>query len=334
MSVKIVGLGASTPHNKVSNEDISQHLDTTDTWISTRTGIKTRYHSGPGEHTSQLAYDAGLAAINSMSEHNSIDTLILATTTPDKKCPATAPKVASMLGLKGVTAFDINAVCTGFVYALEIAESYIRSGKSERVLVIGADVYSTLLDREDRATFPLFGDGAGAIILESGDEENVLASYTGSDGTFEELITVERGGSESALNTNGKMNPYFQMKGREVFFKAIAHMKESIFKAMNLADVPITSLDYIVPHQANKRIIDTLSNIFDLHEEKALTSLEEFGNTSSASIPITLTKHVLEGTITSGDRLAIVAFGGGITWGAAILKWPETKIKAKLIKGK
>ncbi|TFH90263.1 beta-ketoacyl-ACP synthase III [Vibrio ouci] len=331
MPVKIVGLGASIPYKKVSNEDISKELDTTDSWITTRTGIKTRYHSGPDEYTSQLAYNAGLAAINSMSARYDIDTLILATTTPDRKCPATAPKVASMLGLKGITAFDMNAVCTGFVYALEMAESFIRSGKSERVLVIGADVYSTLLDKEDRATFPLFGDGAGAMIIENGDEENILSSYTGSDGRYEQLITVEGGGSESALREKESKNAFFTMQGKDVFLKAISHMKNAVIKASDLANLPVTDLDFIVPHQANKRIIDTLSSLFDLREEQALTSLEEFGNTSSASIPITLTKHVLEGTIKPGNKVAITAFGGGITWGAAILKWPEINIEPEFI---
>ncbi|MBD2784464.1 ketoacyl-ACP synthase III [Xenorhabdus sp. DI] len=331
MAVKIVGLGASLPRHKVSNKKISDNLDTSDEWITTRTGIKNRFHSSDGEHTSTLAYKAGKAALSSMNRKDDfdIDTLILATSTPDRLCPATAPKVATMLGVGRIRAFDINAVCTGFVYGLELAETFLRSGKSKRLMLIGADVFTTILDKNDRATYPLFGDGAGAIILEQGDEENLLATYTGSDGEYENLITILNGGSESKLSKNrsfGMEHSYFKMEGKEVFLKAISHMESSVQKVLKLSGTTASEIDYIVPHQANKRIIDTLTQLLGMKKDQALMSLEEFGNTSTASIPLTLAMHAECQTVRPGHKIVITAFGGGITWGAAVLKWPSTKI--------
>ncbi|MDC9615230.1 ketoacyl-ACP synthase III [Xenorhabdus khoisanae] len=332
-AVKIVGLGASLPKHQVSNKGISEYLDTNDEWITTRTGIKNRFHATEGEYTSYLAFKAGKAALSSMNIENSIeiDTLIVATSTPDRLCPATAPKVATMLGLGKIRAFDINAVCTGFVYGLELAESFIRSGKSKRLMLIGADVFTTILDKNDRTTYPLFGDGAGAVILEQGDEENILSTYTGSDGEYENLITILNGGSESKLSVSRdtfSKSSYFKMEGKEVFLKAISYMKGSVQKVLELSNTNTSEIDYIVPHQANKRIIDTLTQLFDLKETQALMSLEEFGNTSAASIPLTLAVHARNNTIKPGNKIVLTAFGGGITWGAAVIKWPNSVFRS------
>ncbi|MFV8846116.1 beta-ketoacyl-ACP synthase III [Serratia fonticola] len=334
MGVKIIGLGASIPLKLVTNEDLSKVLDTSDEWITTRTGIKRRYHSSLNETTSYLSYKAGIAALRSVTQadDSDIDTLIVATSTPDRRCPATAPKVATMLGLGKIRAFDINAVCTGFVYALELADALIRSGKSRRLMLLGADVFTSILDKQDRTTYPLFGDAAGAMILTNSDDDNILSTYTGSDGEYEHLITIPDGGTESALRLDGvSTNIFFKMAGKEVFLKAISHMKESVNEVLNLSGLAKEDVDYLVPHQANKRIIDTLTQFLDLNEDQALMSLEEYGNTSAASIPITLAKHVKSGTINSGNKIVVTAFGGGITWGAALLRWPDEKINADLI---
>ncbi|KAF6656664.1 ketoacyl-ACP synthase III [Enterobacteriaceae bacterium EKM102V] len=333
MGVKIIGLGASVPTKSVTNEELSQSLDTSDEWITTRTGIKRRHHSSPLETTSYLAYKAGEAAMKSLTHDDSsdIDTLIVATSTPDRKCPATAPKVATMLGLGKISAFDINAVCTGFVYGLELADALIRSGKSRKLMLIGADVFTSILSKQDRTTYPLFGDAAGAMILTRSEDDNILATFTGSDGEYENLITIPDGGTESALKQdNDDADVFFRMEGREVFTKAISQMKESINEVLKRGGLVKENMDYLVPHQANKRIIDTLSQLFDLKEDQALTSLEDYGNTSAASIPITLARHVKAGTINSGKKIVLTAFGGGITWGAVVLRWPNEKINADI----
>ncbi|KAA0015596.1 ketoacyl-ACP synthase III [Salinicola corii] len=334
MGVKIIGLGASVPLKLVTNEELSRVLDTSDEWITTRTGIKRRHHSSSSETTSYLSYKAGVAALRSVthSDDSDVDTLIVATSTPDRRCPATAPKVAAMLRLGKIRALDINAVCTGFIYALELADALIRSGKSKKLMLIGADVFTTILNKQDRTTYPLFGDAAGAMILTNSDDDNILSTYTGSDGEYENLITIPDGGTESALRPDGvNADVFFRMEGKEVFLKAIAHMKESVSEALNLSGLSKENVDYIVPHQANKRIIDTISQLFELNKDQALMSLEEYGNTSAASIPITLVRHVKVGTIKPGNKIVVTAFGGGITWGAAVLRWPDEKINANVI---
>lgn len=337
MPVRLTGLGASVPQQKVTNDWFSSTLETSDEWITSRTGIKTRFHAGEGEYTSHLACNAGRAALESRGEtrRTAIDTLILATTTPDRSCPASAPGVAARLGLGTITAFDINAVCSGFIYGLEIAEALLRSRKAQCVMLIGADVFSTILDKNDRSTWPLFGDGAGAIILEySESEENLIITRSGSDGEFTDLITVPDGGTESKLRAGNKDTPvqcFFTMHGKEVFFKAVSKMGEMIEKVLSESGLSIQEIDYLVPHQANLRIIDTLVRQFDMNKEQALVSLDEFGNTSAASIPITLAKFAQNRTIKGGDKIVLAAFGGGLTWGAGILQWPEEEIKVSFL---
>lgn len=335
MNVKITGIGAAIPDNKVTNDDISELVDTNSEWIVTRTGIKNRFHAQSGVYTSELAVAAGKAAIDGMVNNTPIDALILATSTPDRLCPASGPKVAYKLGLGNISAFDINAVCTGFIYGLELADALLRSGKFRKIILIGADVFTSILDPKDRTTFPLFGDAAGALILETGDgENNLLATLTGSDGRYEDLITIKNEGSESKMTLQDKENTsdnYFRMEGKEVFLKAVSHMKESIKEILTLSGITEKEIDILVPHQANLRIINTLADIFDLNHEKVLISLDEFGNTSAASIPLTLAKGIIDRKISGGDSIVITAFGGGITWGAGVIKWPSEKINSKIV---
>ena len=338
MGIKISGLAAAVPDNKVTNHDLAKTLDTSDEWIRGRTGIQSRYHAHAEQTTGYLAYQAGKAAIDSMcspSEEKDIDTLILATTTPDRACPATAPKVAARLKLDNVSAFDISAVCSGFVYGLSVAEGLLRSGQSKRLLLIGADVFSTVLDPADRVTYPLFGDAAGAMILEYDSKKNhLIATSTGSDGNGYDLLTIKSGGGESKLakaTSSNNSDHFFSMDGKAVFVQAISHKKHAVVDMLEAQQLKATDIDCLVPHQANLRIINTLLELLDLGSDKALISLREFGNTSAASIPLTLAKGCMEGNLHGNDKIVVTAFGGGLTWGAALFIWPEQVINANII---
>jgi 3-oxoacyl-[acyl-carrier-protein] synthase-3 len=325
MGVRIVGLGGALPPLEVTNEDLEKRLDTTSEWIVSRTGILKRYAVTEGISTSDLAYAAAQAAIENASGSSRIDMLILATTTPDRRCPATAPKVAEKLGLRGISAFDVNAVCSGFIYALQIGTASIKAGFAKRVLVIGADVFSSIINKEDRSTVPIFGDGAGAIILEESEFNEVLDIETGSDGSLEELITIRAGGVESKVNA-GAGHPddiYFSMSGKEVFSRAIKCMNDSVIGLLERNKLRIQDIDCLVPHQANLRIIRTLAEQLGVPYERAAVSLDQFGNTSAASIPLALTQACIDYTLKRHDRVVLTAFGGGVTWGSALLSWPE-----------
>ncbi len=338
MGIKISGLSAAVPENKITNHDLARTLDTNDEWIITRTGIKSRYHARAEQTTSYLAYQAGKAAIASMcpfSEKRNIDTLIVATTTPDRLCPATAPKVAAKLELGHISAFDISAVCSGFIYGLSVAEALLRSGQSKKLMLIGVDVFSTILDPSDRATYPLFGDAAGAIILEYHPQQNhLIATSTGCDGSGYDLLTIKAGGSESKLAkivSPNENDHFFHMDGKAVFMQAVSHMKQAVEDVLETQELKATDIDRLVPHQANIRIINTLLELFDLKSDKALVSLHDFGNTSAASIPLTLAKGYMEGNLHPNDKVVVTAFGGGLTWGAGLLIWPEQPINANII---
>jgi 3-oxoacyl-[acyl-carrier-protein] synthase-3 len=327
MGVRISGLGGALPPLEVTNEDLEKRLDTTSEWIVSRTGILKRYAVTAGISTSDLAFEAAQAAIQNASGNTSIDMLILATTTPDRRCPATAPKVAEKLGLRGISAFDVNAVCSGFIYALQIGTASIKAGFAKRVLVIGADVFSAIINKEDRATVPIFGDGAGAVILEQSDTNEIIDIETGSDGSLEELITIRAGGVESSMSDEGAHpdDIYFSMSGKEVFTRAIKCMNDSVLGLLERNGLSINDVDCLVPHQANLRIIKTLADQLGIPHERAAISLNEFGNTSAASIPLALTQACIGSMLNAQDRVVLTAFGGGVTWGSALLKWPKLK---------
>jgi len=331
----LAGVGAFLPEQVVSNLDLTRQLDTTDEWITSRVGIHERRRAAPGQATSDLAVAAGARAI-SMARLNgaeSIDTVIVATTTPDKLCPATAPSVATRLGLEGAAAFDVAAVCTGFVYALSVGAGLIAAGTSRGVLVIGADVYSTIINPQDRSTAVIFGDGAGAVVLRPGGHHETGAlgpAVLGSDGEHRDLIQIPAGGSSQRSTSHPPTteDQYFTMAGPTVFRHAVARMSEVSRQALDAAGWDVSDVDRFVAHQANARILDAVTKKIGLPHERQLSNIATVGNTGAASIPILLAEAVTNRGVAPGDRLLMTAFGGGLTWGAITLRWPDLALHA------
>ncbi len=322
----LCGLAGWLPPRVVTNEELSQRLDTSDNWIRTRTGIGRRHFAEPGQATSDLAVEAGRRALRSAGVTD-VDAVVVATTTPDRSCPATAPLVADRLGLVGAAAFDISAVCTGFVYGLASAAGLIAAGVAERVLLIGADTYSTIVDPDDRTNAIIFGDGAGAVVLRAGHagEPGAVGHFDlGSDGTGEELIMVPAGGSRqrSASHLAAAQDHYFAMRGKEVFRHAVTRMTASARATLTLGDRKVEDIDRIVPHQANLRILRSVAEDLGLPPERLVTNVESVGNTGAASIPLALADAVARHTIHAGEHVLLTAFGGGLTWGSCLLTWP------------
>lgn len=327
----ITGLGAWTPPVAVTNDMLAAELDTSDEWIRTRTGIGQRHIVSPGTSTGDLAVEAGRRALASSPDGHLVDAVVLATSTPDRSCPATAPLVASKLGLPGVAAFDVAAVCTGFVYALATAAGLISARVADTVLVIGADTFSTILDPNDRATRVIFGDGAGAMVLRAGDDDEpgvLLGFDLGSDGRDRELITVPAGGSEqrSTRLDPAEAELYFQMDGKPVFTRAVRRMAESAQTVLTAVGWTPEDVDRLVAHQANIRILKACARELGLPLERVVCNLGRVGNTVAASIPLALTDAAASGELTPGDRVVLTAFGGGLTWGATALIWPSINV--------
>jgi 3-oxoacyl-[acyl-carrier-protein] synthase-3 len=328
----ICGAGYWLPSRVVTNAELCTRLDTSEDWIVSRTGISRRRRIGPSEATSDLAVEAGSAALKSAGG-TSVDAVVLATTTPDHPCPATAPAVAARLGLGGVAAFDVAAVCSGFVYGLAAAAGFIAAGMAERVLLIAAEAFSTLLDPDDRSTVPIFGDGAGAVVLRSGqaDEPGAVGPLVlGSDGDRSELIMVQAGGSRHPTQglVSDPASRYFQMRGREVYRMAVERMSAAATQALAAAGWQRSDVDRLAAHQANARINAAVAAALGLHRETVLANIAEVGNTAAASIPVLLAQAALSGALQPGHRVLLAAFGGGLTWGAATLTWPELDIYA------
>ncbi|MFE4973800.1 beta-ketoacyl-ACP synthase III [Kitasatospora sp. NPDC056651] len=321
------GLGTFLPPRAVTNHELSQRLDTSDEWIRTRTGIRERYWVEPGTATGDLAVEAGGRALKSAGV-DTVDAVVLATTTPDHPCPATAPWVAARLGLRGVPAYDVAAVCAGFVYALANAAGLILAGVADRVLVIGAETYSSILDPADRNTAVIFGDGAGAVVLEAGrsDEPGALLGFDlGSDGEQHDLIAIPGGGSRQR---SGGLAPdpsqaYFTMQGKRVFTQAVTRMSDSSRTLLERLDWPSESVDRLVGHQANVRILHAVADDLGIARERAVVNLDRVGNTSAASIPLALADAAADGDLNPGERVLLTAFGGGLAWGSAALVWPD-----------
>ena len=328
----LAGLGSYLPPRRVTNEELAARFGTSDEWITTRTGIRTRHWAAPGVATSDLAVEAGHRALKSADlplEPGAVDAVVLATTTPDHPCPATAPQVAARLGLGTVAAYDVAAVCSGFLYALATASAQITAGQARRVLVIGAETYSTILNPADQTTSVIFGDGAGAVVLSAtsdADRPGVLLGVDlGADGSRQDLIIIPGGGSR-ARSTPGEPEPqdrYFSMRGREVFAEAVTRMGDSAAALLHRIGWPVDSVDHLVGHQANVRILRALAQRLGLPEDRAVVNLDRVGNTSAASIPLALSDAAAAGTLTAGSRVLLTAFGGGLTWGAAALTWPD-----------
>lgn len=313
----IAGVGSALPRRRVDNDELAKTVDTSDKWIVERTGIRSRYVAGEGETTATLARDAALRAL----EHAGVDAkdvglIVLATATPDQTFPSSATKVQAMLGIDDCIAFDVHAVCTGFLYALTVADSMLRCGSAKTALVIGAETFSRIIDWEDRATCVLFGDGAGALVLRSEEgERGILATRLHADGRHNDMLFVD--GGPSTTGTVGKL----RMKGREVFRHAVVNLSEVLSEVLAAAGLAAEDIDWVVPHQANARILDATSKKLGLPPEKIVVTVDRHANTSAASVPLALDTAVRDGRIKRGDIVILEAMGGGFTWGAAALKY-------------
>ncbi|HYL27313.1 MAG TPA: beta-ketoacyl-ACP synthase III [Candidatus Nitrosotalea sp.] len=322
--VKIVGVGHYAPSRIVTNSDLEAWLETTDEWITTRTGMKRRHWASEDEATSDLATAAGSAAlVDAGLNAKQIDCFIVATVTPDYDFPATACLVANKLGATERPAFDIAIACSGFIYGLTVASGLIRSGVYERIMLIGAESLSKILDKEDRSTAILFGDGAGAVILERSNEDSFLASELGADGSRPELLYAQGSGARKPLDheaLDAKVH-LIHMQGRETFKLAVQRMVEATGSVLKKTNATKSDIRFLIPHQANRRIIDATARYLELPEEKVVINIAEYGNTSAASIPMALSETVRAGLIKPDDLIVFVAFGGGLSWGAVGGRW-------------
>src|SRR5680860_347663 len=317
------GLGTAVPPRVVTNDDLAQVMDTSDEWIRSRTGIHQRHVASMDTATSDIAIEAGAAALKSAGTTD-VDAVIVATTTPDRLCPGTAPTVAAGLGLSGAGAFDIAAVCSGFVYALASGAGLIAAGIADRVLVIGAETINRFMDPEDRGTSVIFGDGAGAVVLRGGrpDELGAVGPFDlGSDGEGADLISVAVGGSRhpSNLPVERANDHFFSMDGREVYRRSIPAMVASSRNVLAKAGLGVADVDRLVGHQANSRILDAVARGLGIPEERCTINIAKYGNTAAATIPLALADAGLR----AGDKVLLTAFGGGLTWGSALVIWPE-----------
>ena len=318
---KIAGTGGYLPERVMTNKEFEDLVDTSDEWIRERTGIKRRHIAAEGETTSDMALAAAHKAIDAAGcEASDIDLIIVATTTPDKVFPSTACIVQRRLGVKKIPAFDVHAACSGFIYALDIADRSIRTGGATRALVIGAETYSRILDWSDRATCVLFGDGAGAVVLQAADEPGVLSTHIHADGEFEDLLEVPAGISSGYSQLRAEA-AYIQMKGNEVFRKAVGTLGSIARETLSANNIDKHEISWLVPHQANLRIITAAAKKFDLPMERVVVTVDEHANTSSASIPLALDTAVRDGRIRRGELLLFEAFGAGFTWGSALVRY-------------
>ncbi len=313
----ILGTGSALPARRVSNAELAETVDTSDEWIVERTGIRARYIAGEGETTATLAADASRNALAAAGlDAASIDLIVLATATPDQTFPSSATKVQAMLGINDCVAFDVAAVCSGFLYALSVAESMIRAGSAKTALVIGSETFSRILDWEDRSTCVLFGDGAGAVVLGGVDDgRGVLAAKLHADGRHNQLLYVD--GGPSTTGTVGKV----RMEGPAVFKHAVTNLANVLTETLAAAGLTAADIDWVVPHQANARILDATARKLGLDPAKVVVTVDQHANTSAASVPLALDVAVRDGRIKSGDLVVLEAMGGGFTWGAAAIRW-------------
>jgi 3-oxoacyl-[acyl-carrier-protein] synthase-3 len=313
----VKGVGSALPKRQVTNQELASTVDTSDEWIVERTGIRSRYVAGDGETTGSLATQAARNALESAGlSATDIDLIVLATATPDQTFPSTATKVQAALGINDCIAFDVHAVCTGFLYALSVADSMLRSGNADHALVIGAETFSRILDWEDRATCVLFGDGAGALVLSAEEgERGILSTKLHADGRHNDLLFVD--GGPSTTGTVGKL----RMKGREVFRHAVVNLADVLNEVLEGASLTAADVDWVVPHQANARILDATAKKLGLPPEKVVVTVDRHANTSAASVPLAFDTAVKDGRIKAGDVVVLEAMGGGFTWGAAALRY-------------
>ncbi len=316
---RLLGTGSALPRRVVTNAELAQKVDTSDEWIVARTGIRQRHIAGPDETTSTLAIAAARAALADAGvEASSIGLIILATATPDNTFPATATKVQAALGCQGGVAFDVAAVCSGFLYALATADSLLRTGMARRALVIGAETFSRILDWEDRTTCVLFGDGAGAVVLEAPSDQSegvgILATRLHADGDQHDLLYVD--GGPSTTQTVG----HVRMRGQEVFRHAVVNLSDVLKEVLEETGISPQDLDWVVPHQANARILDATARKLGISPEKVVVTVDRHANTSAASVPLALDIARKDGRIKTGDLVMLEAMGGGFTWGASLIR--------------
>ena len=312
------GVGAYLPERVVTNDELAACMDTSDAWIRERTGIRERRIAAPGEKTSDLALKASRSALEAAGkEARELDLIVLATATPDRTFPSTATVVQAGLGMTGGAAFDVQAVCSGFIYALAVADNFIRAGQSRRALVVGAETFSRILDWNERETGVLFGDGAGAVVLEAceDDPRHLLSTHLHSDGRHGDLLYVD--GGPSSTGTVG----HLRMKGREVFKHAVTNLAEVVYEALAANGLGPDAIDWVVPHQANLRILRATGRKLGIGDDRVIVTVDRHANTSAASVPLALAAGVEDGRIGEGDMLLLEAMGGGFTWGAALARW-------------
>jgi 3-oxoacyl-[acyl-carrier-protein] synthase-3 len=312
----ILGAGAYLPERVVTNDDLAKRMDTTDEWIVQRTGIRQRHVAAEGELTSHLATKASQQALAAAGVRaDEVDLIVLATTTPDETFPATATRVQAMLGVTRGAAFDVQAVCAGFVYALAVADNFIKAGQAETALVIGAETFTRILDWNDRATAVLFGDGAGAVVLRAAyGESGILSTHLHSDGRTHDALYVDGGPSST-----GQVG-HVRMQGKEVFKHAVSKLARVIQEALDANGMTAKDIDWLVPHQANRRIIDGMADKYGLPKEKVVVTVDRHANTSAASVPLALAEALGDGRIKPGQILVLEAIGGGLAWGAALVR--------------
>ena len=318
----VLGCGAYLPERVVTNEELAKTVDTSDEWIVKRTGIRQRHIAADGELTSQLAVNAAQDALTRAGvEASDIDLVIVATSTPDNTFPATATRVQAALGVRQGAAFDVQAVCAGFIYALSVADNMIRLGQATTALVIGAEVFSRILDWEDRGTCILFGDGAGAMVIrgvENGGDNaapGILSTHIYSDGRYYDMLYVDGGPGSTG------MAGFLRMEGKEVFRHAVSRMAEAIETALEHNNLTLPDINWLVPHQANIRIIENIGRRLRLSRDNVVVTVDQQANTSAATIPLALTQAQNDGRLASGDLIALSALGGGFSWGSALLRW-------------
>lgn len=319
---RIIGCGSYLPERVVSNAELAETVDTSDEWIRQRTGIRQRHIVAEGELTSDLALKASREALADAGiEADSIDLIVLATTTPDDTFPATAVRVQAGLGITHGAAFDVQAVCSGFIYALSVADAMVKGGSARRALVIGAESFTRILDWEDRTTCVLFGDGAGAVVLErqegggSAEDKGILTTHLHSDGRYRDILFVDGG-----VGTTGTVG-HVRMNGQEVFKHAVRNLASVVEESLSAAGLTADDLDWLVPHQANRRIIEATAKKLRMSMDQVVLTVEDHANTSAASVPLALTAGKNANRFQDGDLILLEAMGGGLTWGAALVRW-------------
>ncbi|MEW5819332.1 MAG: beta-ketoacyl-ACP synthase III [Cyanobacteriota bacterium] len=325
-AVKILGIGSYAPETVISNSDIAKIVETSDEWIASRTGIKNRHIVSGNESTLSLAHKAAMKALEFASvKAEDVECIIVATSMPDNLYPSCACELQGALGSKKAIAFDIVAACSGLMYALSIANQYLSSGCYKNALIVGVDVHSRFLDWTDRGTCVLFGDGAGAFYLEADDDiskNEILSLDLNADGSKGKELTIPLSGKNCPLVDPNSQNPSIvYMNGREIYKFAVVEVPKSIKKAIEKANYNIEEIDYLIPHQANMRIITAIADKLSLSMDKVIANLDEYGNTSTASIPLALNEAIDDGRVTPGKILVITGFGAGLTWGASVIKW-------------